>query len=931
LVFFILLLILLVIRLFVITGIQGEKWTAEAETNTVKSIYTDAPRGEIYDRNGVLLAGNLPSFTVTFSRNAMTGDETNASISGLIAILERHGETLLDDFPIVLTDGAFSYTFDAEIADWLETQQMPADFTAEQAFNEIRRRNNIEEGLDRFDAQEKLLEQGISPPISVQQMEFTSAREKKNFLKQFNIDGNPDADKAFADIRKYYNIDKGLTDEEARKILTIRNDLTAQGYLRYLPTKVSTGIKQETVLEIEERAHDLEGVAVITESVRYYPQGNHASHVLGYMGKISDEKKQEYVDEQGYQPTDLIGLDGIEASKEDILHGTDGVKQIQVNSAGELIRTIGEETTAKNGKDVVLTIDLRLQEIAEDALKRTIDGIRNNKDFESKYGTYKFTDSAHAAEIGAVVMLDVKTGEPLAIASYPDFDPNLFAEGISQADWNALQSTNPRDPLSPRPLYNVAARTAVQPGSTFKPMTAIAALESGLNANRYLYDAKYIEIGDHVYSCMGSHGNVNLFTALQYSCNYYFFDVAAGRDWAKGGADLGYADNISIDKIMEYAKQFGLGVKSGAEISETIIDAPNAAKKLSSTQTLLLNYLTGQAEYIFSDEILKDHSRLTANIEEIVSWMAENPKLAEIKSRMLDLGIKESEATRVAEECKYTYFNYAEWTVGDTLNIAIGQGENAFTPLQMANYFATLGNGGVRNSLSLIKAVEDEGEVTRPAGQSADISNPQNLKDVIAGLRRVVTSGSLGRGLSGLPVEAVGKTGTAQRSGYVNPPDEVAYVKEHLSKINAKLNWADVEAEMQRLMKEYPRIYDNPNTAVRRAVVNLSGSNFNAERIDAYKSTYEDFAWSVAMAPADDPQVVVVSLIVQGGSSSNAAPPVRELLGRYFELKAEDAAKGGSIDYTEFFNEDHRNDGTDTSGDAIATAGAVSGNTDGGQ
>jgi penicillin-binding protein 2 len=162
--------------------------------------------------------------------------------------------------------------------------------------------------------------------------------------------------------------------------------------------------------------------------------------------------------------------------------------------------------------------------------------------------------------------------------------------------------------------------------------------------------------------------------------------------------------------------------------------------------------------------------------------------------------------------------------------------------------------------------------------------------------------------MSGLPVAAVGKSGTAQRSGYVNPPDEVAYVRENLSRINARLNWADVEAETARLMKDYPRIYDNPNTAVRKAVVNLSGGNFSTDRIDAYKKTYEDFAWIVAMAPADDPEVVVACLIAQGGSSNNAAPPVRELLGRYFELKAEDAAKGTGVDYNTFFGEDHRKD-----------------------
>ncbi|MDR1067849.1 MAG: hypothetical protein LBL36_01205, partial [Clostridiales Family XIII bacterium] len=786
LVVFLALLLILGIRLFVITGVQGSEWTQAADTNTIKTISTDAPRGAIYDRNGVLLAGNKPSFTVNFARNGLNAEKTNASIVKLIGILKEHGETQEDSFPIVIdANGKYSYTFDAEIEKWLAAQKLPADMTAMEAFDEICRQNDIKPGTDRIEAQKVLLQNGINVPVSLQNKDFRKNVEKKTFLERYqkNVESGASAKEAFEGIRVFFGIDPELSAADARSVISVRNELLNQVYLQYVPIKVASGLKEETILEIQENEHDLDGVSVVAESIRYYPQGHSASHVIGYLGKISDEKKEEYVNEKKYKPTDLIGLDGIEGSQEDVLHGTDGMKQVQVNSSGATIRTIGDVTEAQKGKDIMLTIDIRMQKIAEDALKKNLDTLRAGSKFTSEFGSYTYASRAPNAKVGAAIVMDVKTGEPLAIASYPDFDPNLFTEGITTENWDKLQGDNPRDPMSPRPLYNVASMTAVQPGSTFKPITAITALESGMDPNRNIYDAKYVKIGTYTYSCLGSHGYVDLFKGLQVSCNFYFFDAATGRDWAHGGADLGYADNISIDKITDYAKQFGLGVKSGAEIGETVIPAPTADRKLANTKILLKNYLRGEAEYAFTSTILKDQEKLLANIDEIVSWTEENPKVGEIRDRLVKLGVKQSEALKLAEQCKYTYFNYADWNVGDEFNIAIGQGETAFTPLQMARYTATLGNGGTLNTASLIKAVEGTGEVEREAGVKANITDQQYIKNVLRGMRLVVTDGAMRYGLANLGVSVAGKTGTAQRAGYINPPDEVEYIKEHLSGI----------------------------------------------------------------------------------------------------------------------------------------------------
>ena len=145
------------------------------------------------------------------------------------------------------------------------------------------------------------------------------------------------------------------------------------------------------------------------------------------------------------------------------------------------------------------------------------------------------------------------------------------------------------------------------------------------------------------------------------------------------------------------------------------------------------------------------------------------------------------------------------------------------------------------------------------------------------------SSGS-GRGVFGnFPYDVAAKTGSAQKSGKINPPDEVEYIKQHLSGIAPGITFEQVETEMKRLMKEEPDIYKSESTAVRRAVINLSG--VSTERIDAYKSSYDAFAWFIAYAPIEDPQIAVAVLIYQGGSGGYAGPVAREIIGKYMELQ----------------------------------------------
>ncbi|MDR2132547.1 MAG: penicillin-binding protein [Clostridiales Family XIII bacterium] len=883
----------LIVRLFVLTVLQHDEWTVAAEDNDMRSIYTVAPRGEIYDRYGRLLAGNLPSFTVQFSRGNMRDEELNSTAARLIEILERNGETYIDNFPIVCENGDFKYRHQMEIEEWLLSQGMPADFSAEQAFDEIRRRNNIDEDMDPYEAQLDMQKLGVTPPISVVRMSYTSDMDKAAFLERYGLETTVSARDAFRAIRDYFEMDETVPDAEARKLIVLRNELKLLGYRQYVPADIATNVKDDTVMQIEEMGNALKGVSVVTETIRYYPNGNAASHVLGYMGKISESLKGRYVDELGYRPTDMIGLDGVEKSRESTLKGKDGIKEVQVNSRGELKKVISEQV-AEKGKDVYLTIDLSLQQACEEILAKGLSRLQSGETFESEWGSYKYREAQPNANVGSIVVLDVKTAEALAIANVPNFDPNLFATGIGSEDWNALQSRNSRDLLAPLPLYNVATRTAVQPGSTFKPITAIAALESGLNPNTRLHDGGFVTVGNRPYKCLlystngGSHGNVNLYEALEVSCNYYFFDIATGMDFYRN-KPLSYRGNIDIDKITSYAKQFGLGQHTGIELSETAAGVPNAETKMAMTKALLKRHLYDNAEEYFTREYLNDSALLGGAVEEIVSWAEENPRRSEILSRMEGVGVRPDQASRVADTCKSTYFNFAQWTTGDELNISIGQGENAYTPLQVANYIATIGNGGLRNDVSLVRAVEGEGVLEKEPGVKVELSDDAFLDYVIEGMKRVVSGsrGSLRSQFAGFPVSVAAKTGTAQKSGYIQPPDEVEYIKEHLNGIDAGLEWESVETEMNRLMAQLPDIYTSKNKAVRRAVVNLSAYSaaMAEERMDSFKDSYRPFSWIVALAPAEDPHIAVAVLVFQGNSSLNAAPMAKEVIAEYMELE----------------------------------------------
>ncbi len=873
--FVLILLIVLAVRLFTLTIVQHDRWIEEASAQTTKTLYTSAPRGNIYDRNGVLLAGNRQVFNVVFNASNLSTAEINDSSLLLINKLIENGDEYSDDFPIIIDkDGNFSYTFDNDETKWLTEHGFPVGTPASRVFETYLSEYGIPIDTDRYVAMEELQEKhNIYLPINIRTMKYTYRVNKENFWARFGIyldaDGEKDAEECFHELREDYLIEPSLSDLEARKIFVVRNKVAANSFQKYLPLTIATDVSDMSVVFFKEM--NLPGVDVSSETVRYYPYGNVGCHIIGYMGAISDSEIEYYVDEKNYMISDLVGKDGIESALEEKLHGTAGITTVRVNSYGSYVSTLSEQD-GKKGSDVYLTISVDLQKKTEEALKKVIEENEN-------------------ARSGAAVVLDVKTAAVLAMASYPDFDLNAFADGISSEEWAAVQPENPRDSLSPTPLYNNATRTAVAPGSTFKPITALTALSLGLDPELEMVDQGHIDIGDRSFGCSAwnelgaTDGVQNLEWGIGNSCNYYFACIATAKDWGTNQS-LGY--QIDVDDILNKARDYGLFNETGIEIGDVSRNPVSQETKMRNYRYAVWQALEEKASTYFPPEVYQDTEKLEANISKIADWIYENPDYGEVINRIEnETDVLKSQVENCASMVKFDYFIQAEWTTFDLFNICIGQGDNNYTPLQVANYIATLGNHGLRNEVSLVYGVEGEGRKVKPEAFDTNTSEDDRAA-VLKGMRRVCTSGTLQDTFRDFDVAVVGKTGTAEYQSIKQPKDEVAYVKENLERINkdagTSIKWEEVEEKMKELIKSDANLYPSENDTVDTALIMLSNRKITQSIIDSEKDTYEDFAWTVAMAPYDNPEIAVVVFLPEGGFGSDASQAAKDIMASYFNL-----------------------------------------------
>lgn len=713
----------------------------------------------------------------------------------------------------------------------------------EEVIKKLRQKNLVGEFVTnddvKFIAQKINSENNLNLAISVNDWEYSYLKNIDDLYKKFDVEKDKDVKELYKAMLERYECDV-YSKYDGLNLLTIYHRMESLNTKEYMPVAISYNLTEKSVSSIEENFPKNSGISVETEPIRYYPNGELAAHILGYVGKISGENEiQKYIEEKGYANDEIIGKTGIEESSEESLKGKDGAIRVLVDNKGNRIETIAEEK-AIPGNNVFLSIDKDVQKVAEKSLKETIDAIRNGDTYESEWGD-KYMNKYSNANSGAAVAVDVETGEVLAMASYPSYNPNLFSTGISASDWESLQAKDPKDPLSPRPLYNIPMQAALQPGSIFKLASSLTALEDGFDPYYEIPCGGYVDVGGSVFGCWiwnegkGTHGNENVFNALRDSCNYYFYSLALGEDQRRG-VDIGY--KLGIDKLLETTKKLGLNETTNLDINiprETKGTVPDPNIKSDNLEDLFREFLEkNTVKYVKDDKNFTDEE-MKEKIETIVSFIYDKEKQdrKELIRNLDNLGfdaekVLDGERASFADKIKFDYLDQADWNIGDMLNVVIGQGQNAYTPLEMARYMSCFVNGGYKNNLYLIDEIKDKENSkliykNSPVKEKIDLKDDKNLEYVKKGLESSVTEGYEKNLFAKFPVGAGVKTGTAQ----------VGY---------------------------------NPATG----------------------EEYDNHSWMISFAPADKPKVAVVTVVMQGGDSVNNGPMTRDILAAALNLKVDE-------------------------------------------
>ena len=323
----------------------------------------------------------------------------------------------------------------------------------------------------------------------------------------------------------------------------------------YQPVPIAEDVPEQVALAIQEQAEDFPGVLAESRKVRAYPSpyGVNAAHVLGYISPITDDelRQAERSGDRTATPISLVGRSGLEAEYDRYLRGTPGERAVSVDSMGRVLGNAGFKRP-QPGHSLVTSIDAKLQGVVERQLVKTIRTARRTLD--------PVTGRKYEADSGAVVVMDATNGRVLALTSYPSYDPDVWVGGISSADLTRLYSKQAGTPLLSRVTQGQFA-----PGSTFKPITAAAALSSGYSTTDRLNCSSSLTVGDRVFQNYESaaYGFLTFAEALQLSCDTFFYRIAYAN-WLRSGADSG--DVNAKDPIVDTAKGFGFGQETGIDL-----------------------------------------------------------------------------------------------------------------------------------------------------------------------------------------------------------------------------------------------------------------------------------------------------------------------------------------------------------------------------
>lgn len=496
---------------------------------------------------------------------------------------------------------------------------------------------------------------------------------------------------------------------------------------RYEPVMIKRNVNIQVVTQIEELRLELPGVEVEVEPIRdYLGYGSAgpgmAGHLLGFVREISRdelEERNQRADQGGfYQMGDLIGKDGLERQYEDELRGIDGARQVEVDAHGRPIRDL-KTIPAIPGNNLVLTLDAKLQEVLEKSMDETLARLQR---------------SGHPkAKAGAAVVMDVNTGAVLALVSRPALNPNDFIGTMSQEQADFYYRSQPAAAI------NRAIAGVYPPGSTFKPVTALAALESKVatDPRQVLVNCKGAYWLPPYIRCWQTHGPVNFIKGMAVSCNTFFQEV--GR-------------LAGVENIVQVAEQLGLGRKTGVDLpGEARGLLPNPQWKRDLNARLIDSWYN------------RNLKEIETRYQELLSAAPDYKTRQELERK------RQSEINSLKARYQINYNFNTSWQLFDTLNMSIGQGSNSYTPIQLATYVSAIANGGrVYQPYLVDRVVSPDGKIIKQYGPKLNnlaAISPESLDLVRQGMMAVTQPGGTGYSLfSSFPpsIPVAAKTGTAE-------------------------------------------------------------------------------------------------------------------------------------------------------------------------
>ncbi len=862
-------------RLTILQVVKADEYKDKANTKAITEVPEFAPRGQILDNTGEVLATNKQSYNVTFTETEDSLNSFYDTMDGLFKILDDNKAIQKDDLQLKVNP--FSFQFAASDEDTKKSLEIR--FKRDRGLNEGIQSKLFPKAKDKLtDDQEdeinnKLLEitpeqtfnylvdfykvspeeifqsiidqYGKSPEDTITRLQerykITVDDSTKVLLDQYiKASKKQIKDDLLKQLIEKCNVEKNKLSPEKqveleRRYILVKDALKMQSFSGYKPVVIASNISKETADIIYQKLNDFSGVDISMQPMRTYPYGQLGSSVLGYISKVGSDSKYE---EKGYDVnTDYIGVQGIEGAFEDRLKGSKGGSIVKLNRYGRVIEELGRREPYP-GQSIQLTIDRNVQYAAETALDKVMADLQ-------KRGRQKDVNTVNATR-GAAVAIDVNTGAVLALASRPGFNPNDFSNpsglttdtfkkyfdpdyaeygksrGLSTSLIEKLfpvssktQKRYDRFDFAPKPLYNYATYSLVPPGSTFKPMTAVAGLESGVvtpgdtvNDHSVFDDGKGYK--QTFYDNGSGSGIVNLTKALEKSSNPYFMTVGQKLREAKGD-----------DILANYAWKFGLGQKpqsnakysTGIEIGENFGQVFNT---YSIKNNYAENYLlvtmealkSGKGQYkiaSFTPIDLYDNDGDVQKVKDIKTdfknqikeFIRNGGKDNDVIKSYTDYlnkliaadpiykgkNISKDEISAVAGEMlMITIYdgNFQSKAPFNMYNAAIGQGMSNFTPLQLANYVSTLVNGGNRYKLHLVdKILDANGNVVQQIKpevvENAGIK--QSTVDAIKQGMSAVTGedGTAAGVFNGFPIKTAGKTGSATYSKTQDEIDRTSY------------------------------------------------------------------------------------------------------------------------------------------------------------